>query len=458
MLPYSPLHYLLVGDTPLVLTSGNLSDEPIVRTNAEAKQRLEKIADCFLLHDREIEVVCDDSVVRCVDGGLLPIRRSRGYAPMPVRLNESGGSVLAVGGEIKSTFCVTKDDYAYLSQHIGDMGNLETLDAMRRSVEHFLRLFRVDPAAVVADLHPGYLSGQWASKFSDSLDVPLIRVQHHFAHVASLLAEHHLTASEKMIGCCFDGTGYGPDGAIWGGEFMVADTHGFERVAQMKYAPLPGGDSSIRRPYRVALAQLWNSGLPWAKELPCVAACPAAELKLLRQQLEMNLNCVATSSMGRLFDAIASLIGVRHEVNYEAQAAMEMESLAARVVDADPLAYRMSISNPPGGCHVIDPGLLIEQVCNDFKSGVEPSRIAAQFHHAVANMVVDVCQLARQEVELNTVGLTGGVFQNVLLLRLTKQRLSEQGFDVLTHSIVPPNDGGLALGQAIVAARGRESF
>ncbi len=450
MLPYSPMHYLLIGDVPLVFTSGNVADEPIARTNDQARQRLADLADCFLLHDRQISVVCDDSVVRCLEGALLPIRRSRGYAPMPVKLADSGPGVLAVGGEIKSSFCVTKGDYAYMSQHIGDMGNLETLDAMRRSVQHFLRLFRVDVTAVAADLHPGYLSGRWALEFANSLRVPLLRVQHHFAHVAGLMAEHDLPTDQPIIGCCLDGTGYGTDGAIWGGEWMIANRVTFDRFAHLKYIPLPGGDASIRRPYRVALAQLWASGQGWDSDLACVNACRSTELKLLRQQLEKNLNCVPTSSMGRLFDAIASLIGLRHAVNYEAQAAMELEAIAARVVDdVDPDAYEFSVRQTASV--EIDSGGMIRQICRDIQSGREPSVIAAQFHHAVASLISNVCKLARHQYQINTVGLTGGVFQNVLLLRLTRQQLVNLGFRVLTHSVVPPNDGGLALGQAIVA-------
>ena len=449
LLPYSPLHYLLVGESPLVMTSGNLSEEPIVRTNQEAKQRLGKMADCFLLHDRTINLVCDDSVVRCVNGKLLPIRRSRGFSPMPVRLDASGPSELAVGGEIKSTFCVTRDDYAYLSQHIGDMGNLETLQAMQRCVEHFLRLFRVVPQAVVADLHPSYLSGQWAEEFARTIGVPLLRVQHHYAHIASLITESELPPDQRIIGCCFDGTGYGTDGAIWGGEFMIANGIEFDHVAQLKYTPLPGGDASIGRPYRVALAQLWSNGIDWSEILPCVAACPQKERVLLRQQLEQNLNCALTSSMGRLFDAAASVIGVRHEVNYEAQAAMELEALATGLIDrVDPEAYEFRINQDS----IIEIGAadVLGEICADYESGISPAIIAAQFHHAVARMVVEVCELLRDKTNINQVGLTGGVFQNVLLLKLTELCLIESGFEVYLHRVVPPNDGGIALGQAIV--------
>lgn len=451
MLPYSPLHHLLTESCPaLVLTSGNISDEPIVRTNFEAYERLGQLADSFLLHDRGINVVCDDSVVRCVDDNVLPIRRSRGYVPLPVRLNASGPGVLAVGGEIKSTFCVTRDEYAFVSQHIGDMGNLETLDAMRRSIDHFLKLFRVDVKGVVADLHPGYLSGQWAAHFAKSSGVPLIRVQHHYAHIVSLMVENAHPPGQPIIGCCFDGTGFGTDEAIWGGEFMIADESGYRRIAHLSYIPLPGGDTSIRRPYRVALAHLWAAGEVWSERLPCLSSCSSSETTVLRQQLDKNLNCVPTSSMGRLFDAVASLIGVRQEVTYEAQAAMEMEALAAEVIECvDPDAYGFSIH--PGECLEIGCQSIIQQICRDLRSGIERRVIAAQFHHAVAKMVTEVAKLASREVDTRKVGLTGGVFQNVLLLELTKRQILENGFQVLTHSVLPPNDGGIALGQAVVA-------
>ena len=460
MLPYSPLHHLLVGEVPLVLTSGNITDEPIVRTNHEARQRLAKMADCFLLHNREIHVVCDDSVVRSVDGDLMPIRRSRGYAPMPVRLGDAAPSVLAVGGEIKSTFCATKDDYAYMSQHIGDMGNVETLEAMQRGVEHFLRLFRVDVKAVAADLHPGYLSSQWAETFAAELEVPLVRVQHHFAHVASLIAESELDSGQKVIGVCFDGTGYGTDETIWGGEFMLANAMTFDRFVCLDPFPLPGGDASTKRPWRVALSMLLVNDIHWNEKLPCVMAGSANEKHLLRQQVDREINCVMTSSMGRLFDAVASLIGVRHEVNYEAQAAMEMEAMAQTAIQTvEPNAYSFGYART--AMTKVKSANLINTICADVLNGIDKEVIAAQFHHAVAKMIADVCVSARNETEVNIVGLTGGVFQNVLLLRLARQELVKHGFRVLTHSVVPPNDGGIALGQAVVArnwVQGKRGF
>jgi hydrogenase maturation protein HypF len=452
MLPYSPLHHLLLKDSrSLVMTSGNISDEPIVRENGEAMRRLSGLADKFLMHNRDIHVVCDDSVVRCLGKDLLPLRRSRGYAPMPIKLREAGPCVLAAGGELKATFCATKDQYAYMSQHLGDLGNLETLDAIQRGVDHFLRLFRIRPQAVVADLHPNYLSSKWARELAGSLHVPLIQVQHHHAHIASLFAEHALPYDRPIIGCCFDGTGFGTDHAIWGGEFLIADAGRFQRFAHIKYFSLPGGDESIRRPYRAALAQLSAAGLAWDDRLPCVRAASSSELRILRQQLERNINCVATSSMGRLFDAVASLIGVRQQANYEAQAAMEMEAIAAS-------SHRESLtqgSHYPfltvnDSCMKIDPSPMMAAICKDVISGTEPSLISLRFHHTVAQLIVDTCIAARKSHAINDVGLSGGVFQNVFLLELAHKKLLADGFNVFLHHQVPPNDGGLALGQGLI--------
>ncbi len=388
--PYSPLHYLLMeGGTPLVMTSGNRTDEPIARANREAKDRLTDLADHFLLHDRDIHVVCDDSVVRCTDEGMLPIRRSRGYSPTPVKLPYAGPSVLAVGGEVKATFCITKGDDAYLSQHIGDLEHLETVVAMRRSVEHFVRVFRVRPQAIAADLHPDYLSTQLAIEFAKKYKVPLLQVQHHHAHLASIMAELALPDHEPMLGIIFDGTGYGPDGAIWGGEFLLARDGDFTRVAQLANVALPGGNASVRHPYRAALAHLFAAKLPWHAELSCVRASQEAELRVLRQQLERNIHCVPTSSMGRLFDAAASLIGVRHSVSYEGQAAMELEAVAARAIDHPQFdrGYTFEIRHHTVG--QIDVRTLLSEMCNDVLAGVEPEIIAARFHRSVARMAVD---------------------------------------------------------------------
>lgn len=460
LLPYSPLHHLLLKcGRPLVMTSGNLTDEPIVRENREAQQRLSRLADGLLLHDRDIANSCDDSVVRCVGHALLPLRRSRGYAPVPIELEKAVPSVLAVGGELKATFCATKDQHAYMSAHIGDMGNLETLEAMQRGVDHLLRLFRIQPQAIVADLHPNYLSTNWAKQFGLTRNIPLIQVQHHHAHLAALMAEHRLPADQPILGCCFDGTGYGVDHTTWGGEFLIVDAHSFHRLAHLKTILMPGGDESIRRPYRVALSHLLSAGLSWDTRLPCAQAATAAELRIINQQLKRNVNCTTSSSMGRLFDAVASLIGVRQHVNYEAQAAMELEWLAAQQQHeqqncnglAQPEGYHFLFQNLDP--IQIDPQPVLKAICSDVITNVPASIIADRFHQAVAHMITQICCRGRAQTGINTVGISGGVFQNVLLLELAQSQLREQGFRVLVHQQVPPNDGGIALGQAFIACQ-----
>jgi hydrogenase maturation protein HypF len=450
MLPYSPLHHLILGDRPLVMTSGNLSDEPIARGNDEAITRLASLADVFLLHNRDIHVVCDDSVVRVDRGREVPMRRSRGYAPLPVRLRGEAETVLAVGAELKSTFCLTKADYAYLSPHIGDMENLETLEAMERGLAHFRAIFRCGPVRVMCDLHPGYLSTRWAHEFADKNRLPLIQVQHHYAHVVSLLAEHG-RAGETILGISFDGTGYGTDGAIWGGEILLADAARFERVAHLKYVPLPGGDAAVKRAYRMALAHLHAAGVPWDDDLPCVAATPAEERGVLRRQLETGLQCVNTSSMGRLFDAVASLAGVCHVASYEAQAAIELEMQAGDAVEG---GYAFAIGGEAP--IVVDPAPVVQAVVRDVRARVRAAVIAARFHAGVAASVVEVCTRLAARGAPRVAGLTGGVFQNVRLLRETREQLERAGFEVLTHRVVPANDGGLSLGQAVVGLGGIE--
>jgi len=435
LLPYTPLHHLLLGEKPLVMTSGNFSDEPIVKDNGEALSRLANLADAFLMHNRDIYVVCDDSVTRVFEKRELPIRRSRGYSPMPVKLTHSGPTVLAVGGELKSTFCLTRDDNAYLSQHIGDMENLETLAAFEHAFAHFRALFRAEPTRLICDLHPNYLSSRWAAGYAAEKNLPLVRVQHHHAHLAAVMAEHG--CESRAIGVIFDGTGYGTDGAIWGGEILCGGFDGFERLMHLKYVPLAGGDASIRRPLRMALAHLWSAGIEWDANLTAV------ELRILRRQLETGVNCVPTSSMGRLFDAFAALIGVRETVSYEAQAAIEMEAMCDGLqIDR---GYRFSLEGD-----VFDPAPLFQSALEDLRRNVPRAQIAASFHHAVADLVLRCCETARGRTGINTVGLSGGVFQNTTLLKLVTEALTRQQFEILTHRKVPPNDGGLALGQAAI--------
>ncbi len=453
MLPYTPLHYLIVNQGPLVMTSGNLSDEPIARDNAEALERLSSLADGFLLHDRPIQVVCDDSVVQVFEGRAAPIRRSRGYAPSPLVLPgalSAGPTVLAVGGELKATFALAIPPYLHLSQHIGDMGNLETLQGFERAVEHFLTLYQARPDRVACDLHPDYLSTRWAERFSNDRGIPLIRVQHHHAHAAALMLEHGLDGKEPVIGVIFDGTGFGSDGTIWGGEVLLADYQGFQRFAQLKDVRLPGGDSAIQRPGRAALAHLKAAGIPWEDDLPCVRDCPESERKILARMIDGEIRCLPTSSMGRLFDAVAALLGVRQASHYEAQAAIELEALAGDAI-GPPLAPFALEFPPDSGTGIIDPGPVLKDLVAAHRRGESRELLAGRFHRTVAEMVVEVANRARQQAGLNVVALSGGVFQNLLLLRLTVVALRSSGFQTLVHQALPTNDGGLAAGQAALA-------
>ncbi|MEU9253017.1 carbamoyltransferase HypF [Streptomyces sp. NPDC048270] len=462
MLPYTPVHHLLLGlpgDPPgprlLVMTSGNLSGEPIVTEDDEALDRLAPLADAWLTHDRPIHVPCDDSVVRVCDGEPLILRRSRGYAPLPVALPLPVPAVLAAGGDLKNTFCLGEGRRAWLSAHIGDMDDLATQYARERAERQLESVTGVTPAVLAADLHPGYRSGQRARR--DAAGRPLVRVQHHHAHIASAMAEHGLDGGRPVIGVAFDGTGYGDDGAVWGGEFLLADYAGYTRFAHLAYVPLPGGDAAVHRPYRMALSQLRAAGIAWTPDLPCVAACPPDELRVLAGQLERNLNCAPTSSMGRLFDAVSSLAGVCHHSGYEAQAAIELESAALTDLTASgPVpGYAFALRLPPDGAEgpvAADPAPVLAAVVADLRAGTRPAWIAARFHTAVAELVGALCGLARERHGLDTVALTGGVFANTLLSSACARILRERDFTVLRHVRIPPNDGGLSLGQLMVAA------
>ncbi len=445
MLPYTPLHYLLLIGIPLqlpvlVMTSGNYSDEPIVKDNDEATERLGKLADAFLFHNRDIEARCDDSVIRVWRGTELPVRRSRGYAPFPVQLPATVPPILAVGGELKSTFCLAAEQHAFMSQHIGDMENLETLEAFETAVKHFKHVFRLEPELVACDMHPRYLSTRWAQ----GQETPVVQIQHHHAHIAAVLAENQIPAGQPVIGFSFDGTGYGQDGAIWGGEILVGDYQEFERVAHLKYAPLPGGDTAIKRPYRLALAYLWSVGEDWDERLAPVRASTETERTVLRRQLEVGINTVPTSSMGRLFDVVASLTGIRHTITYEAQAAIELESMAD---PGEVGSYGFALSGD-----VIDLQSVILSVVRDVFASESASVISARFHNSVADLIRQISVYQREQTGISQVALSGGVFQNVTLLEKSVRLLEEANFDVLIHRKVPPNDGGLALGQAMIAA------
>jgi len=447
MLAYTPLHALLfglpddsAGPPVLVMTSGNLGGEPICFTDDDALERLSHLADGWLMHDREILVPCDDSVVRVVDDIELPIRRSRGYAPLPIALPVSVPPTMAVGADLKNTMAVADGKYAWLSQHIGDMDDLATLSAFDAAQQHLCELTAVVPEVLVADAHPLYRSTTWAHR--NARGRPVRTVQHHHAHIAAVMAEHGLDGSQQVLGFAFDGTGYGSDEAIWGGEVLLANYKGYQRLAQLSYVPLAGGDISVLRPYRMALAHLWAAGIAWDPDLPPVAACPVDEQRVLRRQLETGIGCVSTSSMGRLFDAVSALAGVRQVVAYEAQAAIELEGLS-RDADCDDIAYAFEVQDG-----LIDPTPVIDSVVRDQRGGVPAGTIGARFHQAVADLIVDIADRNRDVSQL--VALSGGVFQNALLLRLTLHGLRAKGIQAITHRAVPPNDGGVALGQLMV--------
>jgi len=466
MLPYTPLHYLLLEKADgfpeaLVMTSGNISEEPIATDNDEARERLASLADAFLMHDRDIYVRCDDSVVRVFNDGPLnvdsgspstvdrppsvyPLRRSRGYSPFPVKLPFETPPLLAVGPELKNTFCITNKNYAFLSHHIGDMENYETLQSFEGGIEHFEKLFRVKPEAIAYDLHPNYLSTRYALQRAGSESLPTIGIQHHHAHIAACMAEHGLDGSQPVIGLSFDGTGYGEDGAIWGGEVLITNYQSYERPFHLEYFPLPGGDAAIKKPARTALALLWSLGLDWDDRLAPVAEFCAEDRTTLRTQLERKINTPVTSSMGRLFDAAAALAGVRQSVNYEAQAAIEFEALADPEEDGEYPFKRGQV--------VIEFRSAVEALIADVLSGAPISAISAKFHNGLAGLALETCQHLRTDKGIEQVVFAGGVWQNITLLRRTLSLLQEHGFVVYIHHQVPTNDGGLSLGQAAIAA------
>jgi len=436
MLPYTPLHHLLLEAVarPIVLTSGNVSDEPIVYRDAQARETLKDIADAFLTHDRAIHVRTDDSVARTFRGRPMLLRRSRGYVPEPLAVATGfPRPVLACGAELKNTFCLARGRHAFVSHHIGDLENAETLRSFTEGIEHFRRLFDIDPQVVAHDLHPEYLSTKYALELDD---VDLQPVQHHHAHIASCLADNG--EAGPVIGVAFDGTGYGTDGTIWGGEFLVAGLAAFERGGHLAPVPMPGGAAAIRQPWRMAAAYTGD---------PEVARRHQDHWSAVITMAARGINSPLTSSAGRLFDAAAALLGVRDAINYEGQAAVELEQLAdqgeagvypARVEAGDP--FRICGSD------------LLHAVIEDRTARVPAPVIAARFHHGVAALIEAGCLLMRERHDLATVALSGGVFQNLLLLRATVGRLEARGFRVLLHSRVPCNDGGISLGQAIVAA------
>jgi len=465
-LPYAPLQHLLFADDrvkALVMTSANLSEEPIAIDNDEALARLGQIADAFLMHDREILQRCDDSVAAVVDGAPQLIRRARGFVPLAVELapdSQQGSQLdapplLAVGGHLKNVFALARGRFVYQSQHLGDLENLTGLEFFRESLAHMMHTFEIEPETVVHDLHPGYLSTTWAKEWARERGLRTIAVQHHHAHVAGCMAEHGLRG--PVIGLALDGTGYGTDGKIWGGEVLIARLDGFERFAQLEYVPMPGGDAAVKEPWRMAFSALHAAGFDVESEqmLRLLGAEPN-EARVMKRMIDREINSPMTSSLGRLFDAVAAVVLNRRVVDYEAQAAIELEGIAVdepdRFEQGDYVPELHEAEEGSGSEAVIRTGKMWKAVLDDLWRGVPARRIAAQFHAGIAGGFLNAAGNLRIETDINTVALSGGCMHNRRLARLLRTGLEEEGFTVLQHRNVSPGDGGLSYGQAVVGA------
>jgi hydrogenase maturation protein HypF len=448
-LPYAPLHHLLFAGAKfdaLIMTSANLSEEPIAIDNAEAFRRLHGIADAYLVHNRDILRRCDDSVVRIAAGQSQMLRRSRGFVPVPVPLEHETQPVLAVGGELKNTICILRGSEAFLSQHIGDLENLESYGFFGEAVQHFQRILEVHPGVIAYDLHPDYFSTKWAVALEG---VQSIGVQHHHAHIASCMAENHLDG--KVIGIALDGTGYGTDGAVWGGEVLLADYKEFERAAHFEYVPLPGGAAAIHEPWRVALSYLVKHYVKDLNslDLPFLRGIDERRRNVIQQMIDRQIHSPRTSSCGRLFDAVAALTGIRSTVNYEAQAAIELEMAAHDSTDDGAYPFELI----PDGTHwQISTFSLFQALLHDLRSQQPVADISRRFHAGLAALFIELAEKIREPSKLNRVCLSGGCFHNVLLFRLLLDGLRAKSFEVYFHSEVPPGDGGISLGQALIAA------
>jgi len=450
MLPYTPVHHLLLSHpfVALVMTSGNISEEPIAIDNLEAVKRLGNIADYFLFHDRDIILRSDDSVLRIARGRPRQIRRSRGYVPVPIFLRKSVPQVLALGGELKGTICLTKENRAFVGQHIGDLENLETLEFLEETVDHLQRILEVRPSLLVHDLHPDYLTTQVAEEQDE---LPTLAVQHHHAHVVSCMAEHGLKG--KVLGLALDGTGYGEDGTVWGGEILLADEKLYERVGHFEYVPMPGGSKAIKEPWRMAVAYLWatfGEGI-FQEGLPLSRKWDRGQIEVLVQMMQRGLNSPLTSSCGRLFDGVAALAGLRDHIAYEGQAAIELEQLMEPTTERYEYEFK-----EVGEKLLLSPTAIFKQVYEDVVSGVRPPLISGKFHQTLIEMFAEVSLYLCKLHGLNRVVFSGGVFQNVFLLENLEERLAVSGLEAYTPELIPANDACISLGQAVIGAMSLE--
>ncbi len=456
MLPYTPLHAILLKDSNLiiVMTSANFSDEPIIIKNNEALDQLSDKVDFMLLHNRSIYNRCDDSVIKDSFSSPIMIRRARGYAPFPIMLNKKVSQILAVGPEEKNTVCFTRDCYAFPTQHLGDLKNQENFVAYQEAIDRFIQVFRFKPKIIACDLHPDYLSTSYAEMLSRKENLILCRVQHHHAHIASCMAENHLT--EKVIGVSFDGTGLGDDGKIWGGEFLIANYYDYKRVGHLKYQAMPGGEQVIHYPWRMAFSYIYsNYGSKISNlDIGFIKQRKRKEINLLEQMLIKNINSPSTSSCGRLFDAVSALIGLKEEVSFEGQAAIQLESICQSALD-DNYSFRIEKELNKW---IINTEEMFRQIVFDLKNNVPKSTIATKFHNTVAEFTTSMCKIIREKTLINEVVLSGGVFQNSYLLEQTIKKLKNNMFNIFIHKAMPPNDACISLGQAMVANAKENNF